>query len=98
MVNQVYSKNGEEIKTDFLLHPGEVLLDEIEARELKKSAVAAELQMLPGHLSELFKGKRTITALTAVKLEKVLGVSAEFWIGLQTDFDLAVARKLYQVA
>ncbi|QEM06317.1 HigA family addiction module antidote protein [Mucilaginibacter rubeus] len=94
MVNQVYSKNGDELKTDFVLHPGEVLLDEIEARELKKSAVAAELDILPGHLSEMFKGKRSISAMTAVKLEKVLGVSAEFWLGLQSDYDLAQARRI----
>jgi len=95
MVNQVLSKSGEELKTDFLLHPGEVVLDEIEARDLKKSAVAAELDILPGHLSEMFSGKRSISAMTAVKLEKALGISAEFWLGLQSDFDLAQARRIH---
>ncbi len=79
--------------TDFVLHPGEALLDEVEARNLKKSALAGALNILPSHLSELFSGKRNITATTAVKLEKELGISAEYWIGLQTDYDLANARR-----
>lgn len=93
MVNQVLSKNGEELITDFVLHSGEALLDEVEARKLKKSELAKALNILPGHLSELFSGKRNITATTAVKLERELGISAEYWIGLQTDYDLANARR-----
>lgn len=98
MVNQVLSKNGEELITDFVLHPGEALLDEVEARKLKKSALAKALNILPGHLSELFSGKRNITATTAVKLERELGISAEYWLGLQTDYDLANARRELEVA
>ncbi|GGC33278.1 hypothetical protein GCM10011386_26710 [Parapedobacter defluvii] len=98
VVNQVLSKNGEELITDFVLHPGEALLDEVEARKLKKSELAKALNILPGHLSELFSGKRNITATTAVKLERELGISAEYWIGLQTDYDLANARRELEVA
>lgn len=93
MINNVYGKNGEELVTDFVLHPGEALLDEVEARKLKKSDLAKALNILPGHLSELFSGKRNITATTAVKLERELGISAEYWIGLQADYDLANARR-----
>lgn len=96
IVNQVLSKNGEELIADFTFHPGEALLDEVEARNLKKSALAKELNILPSHLSELFSGKRNVTAMTAVKLEKALGISAEYWLGLQTDYDLAIARRELQ--
>lgn len=92
----MYGKNGEELVTDFVLHPCEALLDEVEARNLKKSDLAKALNILPGHLSELFSGKRNITATTAVKLEKELGISAEYWIGLQTDYDLAKARSEFE--
>jgi plasmid maintenance system antidote protein VapI len=45
-------------------------------------------------VSELFKGKRHINARLAVKLESVLGISAEYWIGLQSSFDLNKAREI----
>lgn len=98
MAGSVFNKKGEELITDFILHPGEALLDEVEARNLKKSDLAKALNILPSHLSELFSGKRNITATTAVKLEKALGISAEYWLGLQTDHDLAIARKELEAA
>jgi len=55
-----------------------VLIDEIEAQELKKSAVAKELDILPGNLSEMFKGKCFISALPALNLKNALGGSANF--------------------
>jgi len=73
------------------------LLEEVTERELKKTDLANELKMLPGNLSELFSGKRNITAIIAVRLEKALGISAEYWIGLQTAYDLAKAREIEHV-
>jgi HTH-type transcriptional regulator/antitoxin HigA len=52
------------------------------------------LGILPGYLNELLKGKRNINARMAVRLEKVLHISAEYWLGLQSAFDLAQAREL----
>ncbi len=74
-------------------HPGEYLLEEIEHRKLIKKDVAAQLGILPHHLSDIFAGKRHISARLAVKLEKALGISADYWIGLQTNFDLQLARE-----
>lgn len=93
-MGNVFDKEGNELKTAIAFHPGEFLLEEIEERKLKKSEIAKQLGLLPGHLSELFKGKRNINARLAVKLEKVLDVSAEYWLGLQSAFDLAEAREL----
>jgi HTH-type transcriptional regulator/antitoxin HigA len=73
-------------------HPGEVLKEEIEARGLVKTEVAAQLEILPGHLSELFKGKRNMSALLALKLEGLLGISAEFWLQLQNRYDLTIIK------
>jgi HTH-type transcriptional regulator/antitoxin HigA len=54
--------------------------------------------MRPPHLNELIKGKRHISALLALKLEKQLGISAAFWLRLQIDYDLKIARKQLKVA
>lgn len=83
---------GREIFTDVTLHPGEVLMDELEARSIKKSAFAEQLGMKPGHFSDLLYGRRHIGASVAIKLEKLLGISAEYWMRLQVYHDLYVER------
>ncbi len=93
-MGNVFNKEGKEIIITMSFHPGEFLQEEVEERELVKSEFAKRIGILPGHLSELFKGKRNIGARLAIKLEKELGISAEFWLNLQTKFDLAEARKL----
>lgn len=90
--DQILDHNGNEIQAE-AFHPGEFLLEEVEARNMAKKEVAAQLNILPNHLSELFAGKRNISAKLAVRLEKVLGISANYWIGLQTDYDLQIARE-----
>ncbi len=89
----VAGKSGEEIRSDIILHPGEVLRDELKARKLMKSVFALEIKVYPSHFSEILKGKRNMNASLAIKLEKALGISAEFWIRLQGEYDLAVERK-----
>lgn len=93
-MGNIFDKQGNELKTLTAFHPGEFLQEEIEERKLKKSELAKQLGLLPGHLSELFKGKRNINARLAVRLEKVLDVSAEYWLGLQSAYDLSQARQL----
>ncbi|MES2275056.1 MAG: HigA family addiction module antitoxin [Bacteroidota bacterium] len=97
-MGNVFDKDGNELKTLIALHPGEFLQEEVEERGLKKSELAFKLGILPGHLSELFKGKRNITARIAVRLEKALDISAEYWLGLQSSFDLIHARQLEQAS
>ncbi|MEI8097403.1 MAG: HigA family addiction module antitoxin [Sediminibacterium sp.] len=70
-------------------HPGEILKDEIEERQLIKIQVANKLGIQPGHLSELFKGKRNISASLALKLQDLLGITAETWLNLQNRHDLS---------
>ncbi|MEX8547488.1 MAG: HigA family addiction module antitoxin [Mucilaginibacter sp.] len=93
-MGNVFDKEGNELKTPTAFHPGEFLLEEIEERKLKKADFARTIGLLPGHLSELFKGKRNINARLAIRLEKALDVSAEYWLGLQSTYDLASAREL----
>jgi addiction module HigA family antidote len=93
-MNNVFDKEDNELRTPIAFHPGELLLEEVEERKLKKMDFAKSIGLLPGNLSELFKGKRNINARLAVKLETVLGISAEYWLGLQSKYDLSIAREL----
>ena len=89
---KVVNKKGEEIKTDVLLHPGEVLEMEIAARGFTKSAFAMDIKMYPSHMSDILKGKRNITEEIALRLEKALEISAEFWMRLQVEYNISVLR------
>ena len=96
---KVVNSNGKEIFTDVSLHPGEVLQMELAARNIKKSEFAELLGMKPGHFSELLHGKRHVSAATALKLQKLLGIPAEYWMRVQVYHDLFVERnKELQVA
>lgn len=86
------STRGKEIFTDIALHPGDVLSNELEAREIKKMIFAEQIGMKPGHLSELLHGKRHVSAATAIKLEKLLDIPAEYWLRVQVYYDLFVER------
>jgi len=71
------------------IHPGEVLLEEF-LKPLKISAykLSKEILIPQGRISEIIHKKRRITADTALRLSKFLGTTAQFWMGLQDDFDL----------
>ena len=88
----VIGKNGTEIFTDVSLHPGEVLADELAAREIRKTDFANQLDMKASHFSELLHGKRNVSAAVAIKLEKLLNVPAEYWMRLQVYYDLFEER------
>jgi HTH-type transcriptional regulator/antitoxin HigA len=93
MNNQVFNHKGAEIVVE-AFHPGIFLLEEIEERGLLKREVAKALDILPNNLSQIFAGKRNISAQLALKLEKYLeGTTADYWYGLQTSFDLQEARE-----
>lgn len=76
------------------IHPGEMLLEEF-LIPMKKSqtAFASELKWTPAKLNELIKGKRGITAHSALDLAEVLGTSPELWMNLQVMWDLREAEK-----
>lgn len=88
----VTNNKGKEIYTDVSLHPGEVLAMEIEARDIKKSSFATMLGMSASHFSELLHGKRHVGAATALKLERLLQIPAEYWLRVQVYHDLFIER------
>lgn len=70
-------------------HPGEMLLEEfLKPLGLTQLAFAARLGVSYPRLNELIHGKRAMTPDTALRLERVLGMSADFWLTLQQDWDL----------
>jgi antitoxin HigA-1 len=61
--------------------------------ELTQSELADRMGVPVGRINQILLGKRAVTADTAVHLSRVLGMSAEFWLGLQTDLELWHARR-----
>ena len=73
-------------------HPGELLLEELECRNISQAKFAKKIGVKPSLLNEIIKGKRGINTEMALLLEASLGISAKFWINLQNDFNLQKAR------
>ena len=74
------------------VHPGEILLEEfMQPLELSQTRLGRDLGVSPRRINEIVHGKRSITADTALRLSRYFGTSAEFWLGLQADYDLDVA-------
>ncbi len=75
-------------------HPGEMLLEEfLEPMGLTQADFAKKLKWTKAKLNELIKGKRGITADTALDLAEALGTSAKLWMNLQATYDLDRAIK-----
>ena len=73
-------------------HPGEVLGEEfLQPMGLSQSALARKIRVAPRRINEIVNGKRGISADTALRLAAFFGNSAEFWLGLQADYDLETA-------
>lgn len=69
--------------------PGEVLLKEfLEPLNLSQNRLAREIGVPPRRINEIVLGKRAITADTAMRLSRFLGTSAQFWLNLQSSFEL----------
>ena len=74
------------------IHPGEILADELEEMGLTASALARALHVPANRVTQILNGKRAITADTALRLERWLGTSAQFWLNLQKSYELRLAE------
>jgi len=73
------------------VHPGEVLLEEfMKPMKLSQNRLGNDMRVSARRINEIVNGKRSITADTALRLSRYFGNSAEFWMGLQVDYDLDV--------
>jgi addiction module HigA family antidote len=76
------------------VHPGEILLYEfLEPLKISAYRLSKDLKIPQTRISEIIKGRRRITADTALRLSKYFGNSAKFWLGLQDDFDIEEGKE-----
>ena len=77
------------------IHPGEILLEEfLKPMNISAYRLSKDLGIPQTRTSEIIKGKRSITADTAIRLSYYFGNTAKFWLGLQNDFDLEEEKKI----
>ena len=75
------------------LHPGEVLYEDfVVPIGISIHRLAMDLRVPANRIAEIVKGERAISADTALRLARYLGTSAEFWLGLQSDYELEKAK------
>ena len=78
-------------------HPGETIKEDIlEPLGMSVNQMAKALGITAARLNDIVRGRRGITADTALRLSRYLGTSAEFWMGLQLEYDLRTARQAKQ--
>jgi len=71
------------------VHPGEILLEEfLKPMNLSAYKLSKDLGIPQTRTSQIIKGKRRITADTALRLSKYFGTTVKFWLGLQNDYDI----------
>lgn len=76
------------------VHPGKVLLGEfLKPMGLSQNQLALSIGVSPRRINEIVLGKRRITANTALRLARYFGMSPQFWLGLQMDYDLDVTEE-----
>ena len=75
------------------IHPGEILREELKELDLSASAFAKYLSVPVNRITLILNKKRAVTADTALRFAKFFGTSAQFWLNLQSDFDLKMTIK-----
>ena len=74
--------------------PGEILREDfMDALDISINQLARDLSVPPNRISEIVNGKRAITADTALRLQRYFGVEAQFWLNLQTEYDLRMMKR-----
>jgi HTH-type transcriptional regulator/antitoxin HigA len=97
MIMATPKKQSKRKKTVQVLHPGEILRSKLAEKKITQKAFARLIDMQPPHVSGLINGKRHVSAMLALKLEKLLGVEAIAWMKWQMLYDLETARKNQRV-
>ena len=74
-------------------HPGRLLRRELAARALSANRLALDLGVPSGRITDILNGRRSITADTAVRMGRYFGNRAQFWLDLQSQYDIAVVER-----
>jgi addiction module HigA family antidote len=75
------------------IHPGEHLAEELKELGMSAAELARQLDVPTNRVTEILNGRRAITGDTALRLAHFFGTTAEFWLNLQSVFDLRIAQK-----
>lgn len=75
------------------IHPGRILKRELKARDLSANKLALSLRVPSGRIVQILNGQRGVSAETALRLAQYFGNSAQFWMNLQTRYELAITEK-----
>ena len=79
------------------IHPGEILMDEfLKPMGISQYRLAKDITVPPRRINEIVHGKRSISADTALRLGRFFGMSPQFWLNLQTRYDLEVTQDLLE--
>lgn len=89
MGKEKYANN---MMSSMLIHPGEMLKDEIEARHIMQKDLAKRMGVSYTVFNEILNGKRPITTEYALLLEAALGIDAGIWLRLQADYNMQKAK------
>jgi addiction module HigA family antidote len=76
-----------------IAHPGRLLKRELSTRRLSANRVALDIGVPSGRVTDILNGRRSITADTAVRLGRYFGNSAQFWLDLQSQYDIAIIER-----
>lgn len=74
-------------------HPGRLLKRELVARKLSANRLSLDIGVPSGRITDILNRRRSITADTAVRLGRYFGNSAQFWLDLQSQFDIAAIER-----
>jgi len=78
------------------IHPGEILSEEFMIpMNLSQYRVAKDIKVSPRRINEIVHGNRAISANTALRLGRYFGVSAQFWLNLQTHYDIEIEKEKF---
>jgi antitoxin HigA-1 len=78
-----------------IVHPGKILLEEfLEPFKLSQYRLAKDISVPPRRINEIVKGKRGISADTALRLSRYFGTSAQFWMNLQSHYELEIQEEI----
>lgn len=89
----VKNKTANNMTSSMLIHPGEMIKDEINARGITQKELAQQMGVSYTVFNEILNGKRPVTTEYALLLEAALGTNASIWIGLQADYNLQKAKQ-----
>jgi antitoxin HigA-1 len=76
------------------IHPGEILSDELAEMNMTATGLARQINVPPNRLTQIIKGQRGISGDTALRLGHWFGMSAQFWLNLQSSYEIRLAEQL----